>query len=134
MTDMERQAMSHRDENREWTALSAQFALNVRHILRAKGITQRELAKKLDVSTSQVTKILSGKENLSLQTIAKVGKALERKLIMFPDDSESTKATLSEAMTTIPKPYYTEEHEIMDNTAYYASDITDSSYTQSDET
>ena len=65
MTDNERCEINERDANRDWLALSAKFALTVREILRNEHITQTELASRMGVSCSQVTKILSGKENLS---------------------------------------------------------------------
>ena len=86
MTDNERREINERDANRDWLALSARFALSVREILRNEHITQTELASRMGVSCSQVTKILSGKENLSLQTIAKIEKALAQKTIFFCSD------------------------------------------------
>ena len=40
------------------------------------------------VSPSQITKILSGKENLSLQTITKVEKAIGRSIIRIIDSQD----------------------------------------------
>ena len=88
MTQEERQEMECRNESREWLALSAKFALLVRRILREEGMTQKEMARRMGVSSVQVTKLLSGKENISLQTIAKVEKALGRSLISFQDNIE----------------------------------------------
>ena len=56
----------YRQENAEWLNTSAKIALNIRAILRRLGISQAELAARMDVSPAQVTKILSGKENLGL--------------------------------------------------------------------
>lgn len=81
MTSDEKQEIENRDKNRDWLSLSAKFALLVRHILRTEKITQTELATRMGVSCAQITKIISGKENLGLQTIAKVEKALGRELI-----------------------------------------------------
>jgi ribosome-binding protein aMBF1 (putative translation factor) len=81
LTQSERDEMKYRNENREWLALSAKFALSVREILRTDHISQTELASRMGVSCAQVTKLLSGKENIGLQTIAKVEKALGKKLV-----------------------------------------------------
>ena len=89
MTQEERQEIEFRNENRGWLTLSAKFALSVRQILRTEKITQTELASRMGVTCAQITKILSGKENLGLQTIAKVEKALGRSLITFSADSKT---------------------------------------------
>ncbi len=89
MTESERHEIEYRDENRGWLALSADFALSLRQILRTEKITQTELATRMGVSCAQVTKILSGKENLGLQTIAKVERAIGRKIIHFGDCVEN---------------------------------------------
>ena len=100
MTDNERKELESRNNNRDWLALSAKFALLVRHILRTEKITQTELAARMGVSCGQITKILSGKENLGLQTIAKVEKALGRSLITFSDQNETAVFTSSQQTFT----------------------------------
>ena len=93
MTQAERQEIEARNENRDWLALSAKFALMLRHILRTEKMTQTELAARMGVSCVQITKILSGKENIGLQTIAKVEKALGRSLVTFHDSAERSAFT-----------------------------------------
>lgn len=93
MTQAERQEIEARNENRDWLALSAKFALMLRHILRTEKMTQTELAARMGVSCVQITKILSGKENIGLQTIAKVEKALGRSLVTFQDSTETSVST-----------------------------------------
>lgn len=90
MTQDEQGEIETREENRDWLALSAKFALLVRHILRIEKITQTELASRMGVSCAQVTKLLSGQENIGLQTIAKVEKALNRSLVSFREHNESS--------------------------------------------
>ena len=89
MTQSERQEIESRKENGDWLALSAKFALLLRHILRTESMTQTELAARMGVSCVRISKLLSGKENIGLQTIAKVEKALGRSLVTFGDDIES---------------------------------------------
>lgn len=93
MTQDERQEIENRNENRDWLALSAKFALMLRRILRTEKMTQRELATRMGVSCAQVTKLISGKENIGLQTIAKVEKALGRSLVTFRDSAETSVST-----------------------------------------
>jgi transcriptional regulator with XRE-family HTH domain len=100
LTQSERDEMKYRNENREWLALSAKFALSVREILRTDHISQTELASRMGVSCAQVTKLLSGKENIGLQTIAKVEKALGKKLVTFNIDEEDSVPTSTQYVFT----------------------------------
>jgi transcriptional regulator with XRE-family HTH domain len=50
--------------------------------LREKGMTQKDLAEKLNVSPQQVSKIVKGKENLTLETISKLEYVLGVELIL----------------------------------------------------
>lgn len=90
MTQSEQQEIDNRNENRDWLAMSAKFARLVRHILRTEKMTQTELAARMGVSCVMITKLLSGKENIGLQTIAKVEKALGRSLVTFSDGIETS--------------------------------------------
>lgn len=68
-------------ENRAWLDRSAQIAMMVYSTLRAKKMTQKALAKLIDVSPQYVSKLLKGSENLSLQTISKLEAVLDITLI-----------------------------------------------------
>lgn len=70
-----------RKENREWLRMSQEIALSLIYILRTGSMTQAELAKRMGVSPVYVSKLLKGGENLTLETIAKIEKALDTKLI-----------------------------------------------------
>ena len=100
MTAVERNEIESRNENRDWLALSAKFALLLRHILRTENLTQTELANRMGVSCAQITKILSGKENIGLQTIAKVEKALGRSLVTFRNHAEGSVFTSAQRTYT----------------------------------
>ena len=86
MTDEEKRDIDFRRENREWLAISERLALKLRRILRTEGISQNELATRMGVTPAQVTKILSGKENLGLKTISKIERAIGQTLIEVPSD------------------------------------------------
>ncbi len=66
----------YRIENADWLKLSQAIALRILRTLRAKNISQKELAEKIGVSPQQVNKIVKGKENLTLETISKIQTAL----------------------------------------------------------
>ena len=59
-----------------WMKYSMQIALKVRSIMKSDGITQCVLAAKLGCTQQYVSLILKGKENLTLETIAKLESAL----------------------------------------------------------
>lgn len=70
----------YKKENRAWLRKSANIALEILEALGKKGMNQSELAEKLGVSRQQVSKILNGQENLTLETISKLELALGLKL------------------------------------------------------
>jgi plasmid maintenance system antidote protein VapI len=69
------------EENEAWFERSAQIALKILRHLRTNKISQIKLAESLLVSPQYVSKIVKGKENLSLETISKIEKALGISLI-----------------------------------------------------
>ena len=70
-----------RKKNREWLRISQDIALALHYYLRSMGITQKELAEKMQVSPTYVGKLLKGKENLTLETICNIQKVIGRTLI-----------------------------------------------------
>jgi transcriptional regulator with XRE-family HTH domain len=74
----------YRIENADWLKLSQAIALRILRTLRAKNISQKELAEKISVSPQQVNKIVKGKENLTLETISKLQTALGVSLMNVP--------------------------------------------------
>ena len=72
------------DRNTKWLEYgrhSMGFAACVRILMKTKGMTQKELAGKLEVSEQVVSKWLSGKENLTLETISNLERALGKRLL-----------------------------------------------------
>lgn len=70
-----------RKENRTWLKKSAFIALRVLEALRQQGLTQRELAVRMNVSAQQVNKIVRGQENLTMDTLDKLERALNIRLL-----------------------------------------------------
>ena len=70
------------EENKEWLDLSAKIAIKILSILRNNRKenrlpnSQKDLADMMGVSPQQVNKMVKGSENLTLETISKVEKAL----------------------------------------------------------
>lgn len=68
-------------KNIGWLKRSSKIAFRILCELDEQGISQKELASRMDVSPQYVNKIVKGKENLSLETIWKLEKALDITLI-----------------------------------------------------
>lgn len=79
-----------RRANQVWLDKSAQIALKVLRTIRAKNITQLQLAELMSVSPQQVNKIVKGQENLTLETISKLETALNIALVEVPTYSYKT--------------------------------------------
>ena len=73
-----------RKENEAWLKKSVEIALKVLREIRAKTITQKELAERMGVSSQQINKLLKGQENMSLTTICKLEMALDISLMVVP--------------------------------------------------
>jgi len=67
---------SKKDYEYVYELLKDHLAVQLKTLIEKKGINKKELAKRMGVSPSYVTKILGG-ENISLKTVAKVLVALE---------------------------------------------------------
>ncbi|WP_316753141.1 transcriptional regulator [Pedobacter gandavensis] len=76
-----------RGDQGDWLKKSQAIAIKVNGIIREKGITQKNLATLLKVSPQQVSKILKGQENLTLETISRLENALGTSLITVIESS-----------------------------------------------
>jgi len=79
------QKARYRRRNRAWLRKSQRIAIKVYSILKSRDLSQGWLAGELGVSRQQVSKIIKGKENLTLETISKLENVLDTKLISVPD-------------------------------------------------
>ncbi len=94
------------ETNEAWLDKSAQIAIRIlSEIHRQKpvnGMTQKKIAKAMDVSPQYINKIVKGKENLTLETISKIESVLGIKLISVEKDNVITKQI--EVPTQVEKP------------------------------
>jgi transcriptional regulator with XRE-family HTH domain len=58
------------------TELKVAFQQNVKRVLKVKGISQRDLARRLNVSDSAISELLNGNYGISLDYVDRVAKAL----------------------------------------------------------
>ena len=70
----------YRRENREWLKKSTAIAVRVLDTLKAQGLSQKDLAHRMNVSPQQINKIVQGQENLTLETISALETALGIKI------------------------------------------------------
>jgi ribosome-binding protein aMBF1 (putative translation factor) len=66
----------YRRANREWLKKSAAIAIKILDALKAQQLTQKDLAERMGISPQQINKIVKGQENLTLETISNLEKAL----------------------------------------------------------
>jgi ribosome-binding protein aMBF1 (putative translation factor) len=75
----------YRRENREWLRKSAAIAVRVLDALKSQNLSQKELAERMGISPQQISKIVKGQENLTLETISNLEIALGIKIIDNPN-------------------------------------------------
>ena len=76
-----REKAEWRRDNWSWLRHSQRIAVKVLLHMRQIGLTQKELAERMNCSQQYVSKILKGKENMSLDTLTKLENALDICLI-----------------------------------------------------
>ena len=73
---------SHSQNNdREWLSYSQKIATQTSAAMEKKKLSQRELARRMNCSSQYISRLLKGKENLSLETICKLENALDESII-----------------------------------------------------
>jgi transcriptional regulator with XRE-family HTH domain len=70
-----------RQANKSSLKHSRRIALKINFFLRENKLKQKDLAKLLNVSPQQVSKIIKGRENLTLETISKIENVLKTELL-----------------------------------------------------
>ena len=70
--------------------MSVSIANRIYEILEAKGMTQKDLAKRLGKTETEVSRWLSGTHNLTLSTICKISAALGDPILQVVHQEESS--------------------------------------------
>ena len=84
-----REEAEWRRDNWSWLRHSQRIAVKVLLQMKQMGLTQKALAERMNCSQQYVSKILKGKENMSLETLSKLEEALGINII----DDELTEHT-----------------------------------------
>lgn len=87
---------SERIKNRAMLRESQQIALKVLNKLSLLGWSQKDLAVKLEVKPQQVSKIVSGKENLTIETQIKLQNVLDIPILASYYENKQTNLKLLE--------------------------------------
>ena len=70
-----------RRENRRWLSYSQEIAIFLHDKMEELGLSQTALAERMNCTQQYISRILKGKENLSLETIARLEDAIGTKLV-----------------------------------------------------
>ena len=73
------------EQDQTWLDKSAKIALSVLSALKDLKMSKQELADKMGVKAQYISRIVKGTENLTLETISKLEKALGKDLMSIPD-------------------------------------------------
>lgn len=84
-------------ENASWLRHSQQIAVKVLLKMKELHLTQKALAERMNCTQQYVSKILKGKENLSLDTITRLEEALEISLV-YPEVNTFLPSQVAEEM------------------------------------
>ena len=115
-----RTTVARRTERRvfEQELLFGEARATVAGVLRSIGLRQRELARRLDVTEGRISQILSGRENLTLRTLADLGWALGLRFDLrakalpnrsdTPAEQDPPLPTWLERLRDLPRVRYTE--------------------------
>ena len=76
-----REEAEFRVANKSWLRYSQHIAMMMLDKMEELGLTQKSLAEKMGCSQQYVSKILKGKENLSIETLCKIEVALGLSLL-----------------------------------------------------
>lgn len=76
-----REEAKERQANKEWLRYSQMIAMKMLDRMEELGLTQKKLAERLGCSQQYVSKMLRGRENLSLETLCKIENALDLQII-----------------------------------------------------
>lgn len=92
-------------ETRRYVQKNLAVVAEVSRLMKEKGWTQKELAKKMGKTESEISKWLSGLHNLTLKSIAKLETVLEADLLAVPQVPVHKAASVHYVVMTIDKPF-----------------------------
>jgi transcriptional regulator with XRE-family HTH domain len=97
--------------NKSWLKHSRKIAIKINTHLKTNNIKQKELALLLDVSPQQISKIIKGRENLTLETISKIEDVLNTQLLEL-NKTQKTEINLHKGLEYIKSTFKTNKYQI----------------------
>ncbi len=97
--------------NKSWLKHSRKIAIKINTHLKTNNIKQKELALLLDVSPQQISKIIKGRENLTLETISKIENVLNTQLLEL-NKTKKTEINLHKDLEYIKSTFKTNKYQI----------------------
>lgn len=82
----------------------AKIVLAVMYYMEQKGLSQKQLAEGMGVSSAYISKLMRGKENLTIETISKLEDVLGEKILNVAEPYKKVNAATP---TIVNKLYYT---------------------------
>ena len=89
-----REEAEWRRDNWSWLQHSQKIAVKVLLEMKKQGLTQKALAERMECTQQYVSKILKGRENMSLDTLTRLEKALgiclilDGRVVYYPTEEE----------------------------------------------
>lgn len=100
-----REEAEYRRENKSWMRYSQRIAMAILDKMEQSHLTQKALAERMGCSQQYVSKILKGRENLSIETLAKIENALSMQLLSTKIvRTEQAGNGLGKAKNNLPEP------------------------------
>lgn len=103
------------EENIEWRILSEKFALAIMRLLRHQKKSQIWLAKELDKSPQYISRVIKGKENLSLKSMASIQAIFDTEIISIKNIDSYLQHRDSQFYLIIPTKEHIDGYKDSDN-------------------
>ena len=71
-------------ENRQFVQKALEISYQIQYILEKKGWSQEDFAEKLEIPESEISKILSGLQDITLKTLSQIEVVLGEEVIVTP--------------------------------------------------
>ena len=89
------------EKNKAWLDKSAEIAVRILSMLRKLSLSQKNLAEMTGVSPQYINRVVKGRENLSLETICKMERALGINLVHVPAFEDT------QVISWVDEPFFT---------------------------
>lgn len=103
------------EENIEWRILSEKFAIAVMRLLRHQNKTQSWLAKELNKSPQYISRVIKGKENLSLRSMAAIQTVFDTEILSVKNIDFYIKHKNSQFYCMIPSKDHVDRYKDFEN-------------------